>query len=88
VRSVSSAAGGYAGFLIRIAACVQRGRKWGQAEEQNEKSDKGAPHLGIMLHDDDGLRNGFLSSQLAVRYHHGIRSQSGARESNPFHGCK
>jgi hypothetical protein len=85
VRAVAAAACGQARIVVRTGARVQRGRKRGQAEEQDEENGKRAPHLGMMVHDLSRLRNGMGISHVAIRYHHGIRSASGTRQSNPLY---
>ena len=47
VRSVAAAAD----RQTRVVACVQRGRKWPQPEEQYEEDGEGASHLTNMLHE-------------------------------------
>jgi hypothetical protein len=76
MRAVAAAACGQARIVTRTGAHIQRGRKWGQAEEQDEENGKRAPHLGMMVHDLSCLRNGTAISHHVIRYHHGIRSAS------------
>ena len=50
---MAAAAGGQASVLLSF----QRGRNRAEAKEENEKDGKSTPHLGIIVHDEQGLRN-------------------------------